>query len=143
VSISPNDPEHEDRPKSPWTPSYSVTIQGSAAQDSDLDQLEQLPPSTGGFMDEPAIDSAGVMTTYSIPTKHVTEADNMTSEPTPIEVTAQPRSQLQGALLDEPEVTKDEPEVSRICWYISRSVRLVYHILGDHTDARRTNKPIS
>ncbi|TFK72908.1 hypothetical protein BDN72DRAFT_835517 [Pluteus cervinus] len=43
-SITPvNDAEVTERPKSPWTPSYSVTRQGSAT-DADLDKLEQLPP---------------------------------------------------------------------------------------------------
>jgi hypothetical protein len=35
----------EERPKSPWTPSYSVTNQGTALQGTeDLDDIEQLPP---------------------------------------------------------------------------------------------------
>ncbi|KAG1750143.1 hypothetical protein EDB19DRAFT_1904393 [Suillus lakei] len=36
----------EPHPKSPWTPSYSVTVQGNVAQTNEgLDDLEQLPPS--------------------------------------------------------------------------------------------------
>lgn len=32
-----------DRPKSPWTPSYSVITQGPGLHEEDLDHLEQLP----------------------------------------------------------------------------------------------------
>ncbi|KAG1821145.1 uncharacterized protein BJ212DRAFT_1337899 [Suillus subaureus] len=38
-------------PKSPWTPSYSVTVQGNLAQANEgLDDLEQLPPSAAQFV---------------------------------------------------------------------------------------------
>ncbi|KAG1887291.1 hypothetical protein F4604DRAFT_1240901 [Suillus subluteus] len=37
--------------KSPWTPSYSVTVQGNVAQTNEgLDDLEQLPPSAAQFV---------------------------------------------------------------------------------------------
>jgi hypothetical protein len=46
--------EEETRPKSPWTPSYSVTTQGSAMQDAaELEGLEQLPPSMVEAIDRP------------------------------------------------------------------------------------------
>jgi hypothetical protein len=32
-----------ERPKSPWTPSYSVTKQGPSEDSEELDDLEQLP----------------------------------------------------------------------------------------------------
>ncbi|KZT22365.1 hypothetical protein NEOLEDRAFT_1171378 [Neolentinus lepideus HHB14362 ss-1] len=50
LSPVPDDVQ-EERPKSPWTPSYSVTTVGSglqeseiAAQEQEIEQLEQLPP---------------------------------------------------------------------------------------------------
>ncbi|KAG1779156.1 hypothetical protein EV702DRAFT_1090745 [Suillus placidus] len=43
--VTLGEPE-ELHPKSPWTPSYSVTVQGNVAQTNEgLDDLEQLPPS--------------------------------------------------------------------------------------------------
>ncbi|KAG2140104.1 hypothetical protein DEU56DRAFT_798627 [Suillus clintonianus] len=43
--VTLGDPE-EPHPKSPWTSSYSVTVQGNVAQTNEgLDDLEQLPPS--------------------------------------------------------------------------------------------------
>lgn len=58
--VTLGEPE-ELRPKSPWTPSYSVTVQGNVAQTNEgLDDLEQLPPSavqsvaTEGFEEQPA-----------------------------------------------------------------------------------------
>jgi hypothetical protein len=42
----------EERPKSPWTPSYSVTTQGSASEPAELDQLDQLPPSLFGAVEQ-------------------------------------------------------------------------------------------
>lgn len=35
----------DERPKSPWTPSYSVISQGTVDKNVALDQLDQLPPS--------------------------------------------------------------------------------------------------
>jgi len=41
-----SDEAKEDRPKSPWTPSYSVITQGNAVHEpAELDELDQLPPS--------------------------------------------------------------------------------------------------
>lgn len=44
----------EERPKSPWTPSYSVTTQGSATHETaDLDELDQLPPRAIETVEQP------------------------------------------------------------------------------------------
>lgn len=113
VSTPPNVDDHEDRPKSPWTPSYAVTIQGSVVQDSaDLDQLEQLPLSAAKPMDKPAVTQTEVTTAHSIPLTREIEADEQTDGPPSGEVAAQSASQLEGALLDELQATTDgEPEV--------------------------------
>lgn len=69
ADASPNAAEDQDRPTSPWTPSYSVTTQGCAMQDSaDLDRLEQLPPRTMETMEEPAISyGEGTIAPHSLP----------------------------------------------------------------------------
>jgi len=41
--LTPVDDPVGERPKSPWTPSYSVTKQGPAEEMEELDKLEQLP----------------------------------------------------------------------------------------------------
>jgi hypothetical protein len=43
-ALSPAEPE--ERPKSPWTPSYSVTTQGNGIpeENADVQEIEQLPP---------------------------------------------------------------------------------------------------
>jgi hypothetical protein len=43
--------QEEDRPRSPWTPSYSVTNQGSAENDG-VEPAQDLPAS---FVQEPAV----------------------------------------------------------------------------------------
>jgi hypothetical protein len=114
VSTPPNVDDYEDRPKSPWTPSYTVTIQGSVAQDS-VDQAEQLPLSAATPLDKLTITQADAITAHSIPLTREIEVDEQTSGSLSGEVTAQSTSQLEGALLDELQVTKDgEPEVSGI-----------------------------
>ncbi|KAG2367046.1 hypothetical protein BDR07DRAFT_385643 [Suillus spraguei] len=48
--VTLGEPE-EPCPKSPWAPSYSVTVQGNVAQTNEgLDDLEQLPPSATQFI---------------------------------------------------------------------------------------------
>ena len=48
ISRSPSpSPSVQEHPKSPWTPSYSVTTQGpgaNAEEEKEIEQLEQLPP---------------------------------------------------------------------------------------------------
>ena len=47
ISRSPSpSPSLQERPKSPWTPSYSVTTQGpgTVEEEKEIEQLEQLPP---------------------------------------------------------------------------------------------------
>lgn len=77
VSLVIADDIVEDRPKSPWTPSYSVITQGpgtegrSGLRQEDLDQLEQLP--------ERAIDAGGRNLPFirtCIPAKRTEEFDN-------------------------------------------------------------------
>lgn len=41
--LTPVDDPVGERPKSPWTPSYSVTKQGQSEETEELDELEQLP----------------------------------------------------------------------------------------------------
>ncbi|KAF7978796.1 hypothetical protein HWV62_44554 [Athelia sp. TMB] len=43
----------EERPRSPWSPSYSVTNQGPISQDAEIEQLEQLPPPAPHSDEEP------------------------------------------------------------------------------------------
>src|ERR1700734_2070575 len=102
--------EDEDRPKSPWTPSYSVMTQGNATQESvDLPQFEQLPPSTAESKEAPVVNAAeGTSTTsHSIPSVNEVKTDNLTSKPTPEEVTPEPAVEVEVALLEQSKVTAD------------------------------------
>lgn len=55
IEISGANPGNEqDRPPSPWTPSWSVTTQGNASTDLvELDGLEQLPPGAFESAEQP------------------------------------------------------------------------------------------
>lgn len=60
--IATSEDRQEDRPTSPWTPSWSVTTQGNAGSDlAELDELEQLPPvdHVAPISEEPEIDAQG------------------------------------------------------------------------------------
>jgi hypothetical protein len=138
ANISLNITEDEDRPKSPWIPSYSVTSQGSASQDSgDLDELEQPPPSTVEAIEDPMTSPADgtMMAAHSILSVYEVKPDNQTSKPTFDEVTAPPPSQLKAVLLDETQLAKGaESEVSRN--YLSISVICLIHVfLGGNIGA--------
>src|SRR5882762_11860966 len=110
----PTLPQDEDRPKSPWTPSYLVTIQGSVAQDSvDLDQFEQLPPSIIESSVSPQVSAAEgtLLAGHSTQSVNEVEPDTQTTAPMPIGATTEPTGQAKDILLEESNVVIDaEPE---------------------------------
>jgi hypothetical protein len=114
--MSPTLPQDEDRPKSPWTPSHFVTIQGSVAQDSvDLDQFEQLPPSIIESSVSPQVSAAEgtLLSGHSTQSVNEVEPDSQTTAPMPIGATTEPTGQAKDVLLEESNVVIDaEPEVS-------------------------------
>ena len=50
--------EEDPRPKSPWTPSYSVTSQGSAHEPVEAEDVEEIPSSTIEPIDQPDVITA-------------------------------------------------------------------------------------
>ncbi|OCH94442.1 hypothetical protein OBBRIDRAFT_145465 [Obba rivulosa] len=82
AGITPETPEASlpmpevptERPKSPWTPSYSVTVQGPGAEaEADVEELEQLPPTT---VQVHAVDIVTeVMTTADVPVIRTDDED--------------------------------------------------------------------
>ena len=123
VNTSPNLAEDEDRPKSPWTPSYSVSNQGNTTQDSaDFDQLEQLTPDIIGSKEvpkAPAVGAAGgrSLNIHSIPSLHEVGPDSQTPQLLHVEATVEPTSYeapVAKEAISEGQVATDVgPEVSR------------------------------
>lgn len=106
--------EAEDRPKSPWTPSYSVTTQGSAAQDSeDLHQFEQLPPSAVESTIGPAVSTVEdtLLISQAIPFVHEVGPDSQTNLPAPIETITEPASQIKHTLTKSSNAAIDAESV--------------------------------
>jgi hypothetical protein len=74
----------EERPKSPWTPSYSVTTQGSATHETaELDELDQLPPRAIETIEQPTnsdIEAAPVENSELVAVDALVDADHAGGE---------------------------------------------------------------
>ncbi|KDQ57191.1 hypothetical protein JAAARDRAFT_194359 [Jaapia argillacea MUCL 33604] len=120
-----------ERPRSPWTPSYSVIIQGGSTSDGveeEIAELEQLPPAVTDItsdlpvveIPEPAIVEAS---TAEMPTVEVA----VSSEPISPPVDELPPLQT-SALIPADESQEDRPKSP---WTPSYSVTTIGHGLSD------------
>lgn len=67
--------------KSPWTPSYSVTVQGNVAQTNEgLDDLEQLPPSAAQFVAVEGFEEQPVPFTETLISGEVTSSTTVVAD---------------------------------------------------------------
>lgn len=118
-------PQEEERPKSPWTPSYSVSIQGgdSSATEQEVDELEQLPPPVTATS-EAVEDSTLVVEEESVveDTSAVqdSEPQQLADEPV-VEVIEEPREAVEG----EEEI----PRFKVILRHKKHATKADYHLL--------------
>ncbi|KAG2133654.1 uncharacterized protein EDB93DRAFT_1173961 [Suillus bovinus] len=71
----------EPHPKSPWTPSYSVTVQGNVAQtNEELDNLEQLPPSAARLVAAEEFEEQPVPFTEALISGEVTSSTTVVAD---------------------------------------------------------------
>jgi hypothetical protein len=112
--VTLGEPE-ELRPISPWTPSYSVTIQGNAVQTNDgLDDLEQLPPSAAhsitadGFEEEAFIHGGATASTTVVADNNVTFLATLDESDVPDSAV---QAEAQDVVSEQSVITQAEPSV--------------------------------
>lgn len=91
----------EERPKSPWTPSYSVVSQGTVANDAkELDELDQLPPSVTVETPEAVLASEPVAESLTLESSEAAEVAQSPNIPS-IDITSSEEPE------ETPAVTQD------------------------------------
>jgi hypothetical protein len=107
----PSPSSEQDRPKSPWTPSYSVTTQGSSPHElADLGQLEPLPPNVVEPFEQQAVESVAT-TVHLVPSVYEPQPDDLSQLSASVEIATEPRRQGKDDVQDE--LASAQPEVSK------------------------------